>query len=120
MHFTLGKVLAVHDTHLELQQCASPQLELWEYIVSQPVKQETRSSDLGKVYSPRKIQSLLGEHDLGMACGHIKAFGIFPFHIKAKSLFEGLLGRHALRILGRTLGYHTQVHAHIMRMHGTD
>ena len=107
MHSTLGKVLAVHDTHLELRQCASPQLELWEYVVGQPVKQETRSSDLGKVYSPRKIQSLLGEHDLGMACGHIKAFGIFPFHIKAKSLFEGLLGRHASRILGRTLGYRT-------------
>ena len=38
----------------------------------------------------------------GMACGHIKDFGQLPFPHK-KICIQGLQGRHALSMLGRTL-----------------
>ena len=39
----------------------------------------------------------------GVACGHIKAFGLCPFPHQTKICVEGLQGRHALSMLGRTL-----------------
>ena len=42
---------------------------------------------------------------MGVACGHIKGFGLFPFPHQRKLCAEGLQGRHALStcMLGRTL-----------------
>lgn len=31
------------------------------------------------MFSPRIIQDMIGGHDWGVACGHIKALGLFPF-----------------------------------------
>ena len=45
----------------------------------------------------------MGGHGLGMACGHIDAFGLFPFPHQGKVCTEGLQGRYALSMLGRTL-----------------
>ena len=42
-------------------------------------------------------------HGLGVACGHINGFGLFPFSYQRKICGEGLQGRHALSMLGRTL-----------------
>ena len=55
------------------------------------------------VFSPSKIQGTTVGHTLGGGCGHIKAFGISLFTHQRKFCTEGLLGRHALRMLGRTL-----------------
>ena len=55
------------------------------------------------VFSPSKIQGMRGGHDLGGACSHIKALGFSPFPHQKKVCTEGLLGRHALSMLGRTL-----------------
>ena len=41
--------------------------------------------------------------NLGGATGHIKAITLFPFPHQRKVCTEGLLGRHALCMLGRTL-----------------
>ena len=49
------------------------------------------------------IQGMMGGHNLSMACGHITAFGLFPFPHQRKICAEGSQGRHALSILGRTL-----------------
>ena len=57
------------------------------------------------VFSPRIIQAVMGGHGLGVACGHIKAFGLFPFPHQRSICAEGLQGRHALNTLGRTLMY---------------
>ena len=57
------------------------------------------------VFSPRLIQSMVGGRGLGVACGHIKAFGLFPFPHQTNVCSEGLQGRHALSMLGRTLVY---------------
>ena len=40
---------------------------------------------------------------MGMACGHIKAFSLFPFPYQRKICTEGLQGRHAVNMLERTL-----------------
>ena len=45
----------------------------------------------------------MGRHGLGVVCGHIEAFGLFPFPHQRKICTEGLQGRHALSMLGRTL-----------------
>ena len=45
----------------------------------------------------------MGGHSLGGACGHIKAHGLSLFPHQRKLCTEGLLGRHALGMLGRTL-----------------
>ena len=57
------------------------------------------------VFSPRIIQGMMGARGLGMACSHIRAFGLFPFPHQRKICTEGLQGRHALSMLGRTLMY---------------
>ena len=49
---------------------------------------------------PRKI--IVG-HSLGGDCGHIKAYGLALFPHQRELQTEGLLGRHALGMLGRTL-----------------
>ena len=46
---------------------------------------------------------MVGGRGLGVARGHIKAFGLFPFPHQTKIYSEGLQGRHALSMLGRTL-----------------
>ena len=46
-----------------------------------------------------------GGHDLGGVCSHIKAFGFSPFPHQKKVFTDGLLGQHALTMLGRTLYY---------------
>ena len=46
---------------------------------------------------------MTGGRGLGVACGHIKAFGLFPFPHQRSICAEGLQGRHALNMLGRTL-----------------
>ena len=40
---------------------------------------------------------------MGGDCGHIKAYGLALFTYQREFLTEGLLGRHALGMLGRTL-----------------
>ena len=55
------------------------------------------------MFSPRIIQGMSGGRGLGVACGHIKAFGLFPFPHQRRICSEGLQGRHALSMLGRTL-----------------
>ena len=55
------------------------------------------------VSSPRIVQGMMGGHGLGMVCGHIEAFGLFPFPHQRKISAEGLQGRHALSMLGRIL-----------------
>ena len=54
----------------------------------------------------------MGGCGLGVACGHIKAFGLFPFPHQRKICTEGLQGRHALSMLGRTLVCITYIHVH--------
>ena len=44
---------------------------------------------------------MTGGHSLGGACGHIKAHGLFAY--QRKFCIEGLWGRHALGMIGRTL-----------------
>ena len=46
---------------------------------------------------------MTGGHGLGGAHGHIKAHGFSLFPHQRKPCTEGLLGRHALDMLGRTL-----------------
>ena len=46
---------------------------------------------------------MMGGHGLGVACGHIHAFGFFLFPYQRNVCAEGLQGRHALSMLGRTL-----------------
>ena len=60
---------------------------------------------LNTVFSPRMIQGMVGGRGMGVACGHIKAFGLFLFPHQTKICSEGLQGRHALSMLGRTLQY---------------
>ena len=55
------------------------------------------------VFSPRIIQGMMGGHGLGVVYGHIEAFGLFPLPHQRKLCAEGLQGRHALSMLGRTL-----------------
>ena len=55
------------------------------------------------VFFPRIIQGTMGGHGWGMAYGHIKAVDIFPFPHQRNIHTEGLQGRHALSMLGRTL-----------------
>ena len=55
------------------------------------------------VFSPRIIQGMTGGRGLGMACGHIKAFGLFPSPHQTKICAEGLQGQHASSMLERTL-----------------
>ena len=38
-----------------------------------------------KVFSPRIIQGMMGGHGLGVACGHIEVFGLFPFPHQRKT-----------------------------------
>ena len=45
----------------------------------------------------------MGGRGWGTAYGHIKAFDLFPFPHQRKICTEGLQGRHALSMLGRTL-----------------
>ena len=52
------------------------------------------------VFSPRLIQGMVGGHGLW---SKTKAFGLFPFPHQTKICSEGLQGRHALSMLGRTL-----------------
>ena len=46
---------------------------------------------------------MVGGHGVGGACSHIKEFGLIPFPRQREFGTEGLLGRHALGMLGRTL-----------------
>ena len=57
------------------------------------------------VLPSRIIQGMTGRHGLGVACGHIKAFGLFPYPHQRKICAEGLQGQHASHVsmLGRTL-----------------
>ena len=55
------------------------------------------------VFSPRIIKAMTGGRGLGVASGHIKAFGLFPFPHQKSICAEGLQGRHTLNMLGRTL-----------------
>ena len=55
------------------------------------------------VFSPSKIQGMTRGHSLGGACGHIKAHRLSLLPHQRKLCAEGLLGRHALGMLGRTL-----------------
>ena len=48
-----------------------------------------------------------GQAWLGRVCGHIKAFEFLPFPHQRKIYTEGLLGRYALCMLGRTLDLYT-------------
>ena len=57
------------------------------------------------VYSPRLSQGMTGGCGLGIFCGHIKAVGLFLFPHRTSICAEGLQGRHALRMLGRTLQF---------------
>jgi hypothetical protein len=52
------------------------------------------------VFSTSIIQSMMGGHGLGGAYGHFKAFEL---PCQRNFCTEGLLGRHALCMLGRTL-----------------
>ena len=45
----------------------------------------------------------MGEQNLGGVTDHIKAITLLPFPHQRKVCTEGLLGRHALCMLGRTL-----------------
>ena len=45
----------------------------------------------------------MGGHSLGGACGHSKTYELSLFPLQRKLCSEGLLGRHALGMLGRTL-----------------
>ena len=66
------------------------------------------------MFSPRIIQGMMGGRGLGMACGHIKAFVLFPFSHQRKISAEGLQGRHALSMLGRTLRIVCNIVDHIV------
>ena len=48
----------------------------------------------------------MGGHSLSGACGHSKTYEISLFPHQRKLSSEGLLGRHALGLLGRTLEQH--------------
>ena len=66
----------------------------------------------------------MGECGLGVACGHIEVFGLFPFPHLRNICSEGLQGQHASSKLGRTLHHvlvliaitssntHTHTHTH--------
>ena len=45
------------------------------------------------VFSPRIIQGMTRGRSLGMACGHIKAFGLLPFPHQRGLCAEGLYAR---------------------------
>ena len=51
----------------------------------------------------------MGGHGWGVAYGHIKASSLFPFPHQRKICTEGLLGRYALSMLGRTLKYYAKI-----------
>ena len=53
--------------------------------------------------SPSELQGMMGGWNLGGATGHIKAITLLPFPYQRKVHTEGLLGQHALCMLGRTL-----------------
>ena len=53
-----------------------------------------------------------GGHGLGMVCGHIEAFGLFPFPHQGKICAEGLQGRHALSMLGKILQHNDVAISH--------
>ena len=55
------------------------------------------------IFSPSKIQGMIGGHGVGGACSHIKVFWLSPFPHQREFCTEGLLGQHALGMLGRTL-----------------
>ena len=55
------------------------------------------------VFSPGMFQGMSAVYGWGMACGHIKDLGLLPFPHQRKICTQGLLGRHALSMLGRTL-----------------
>ena len=55
------------------------------------------------VFSQTIFQGMMRRHGLGVACGHIKALGFFPFPYQRKICSEGLKGQHALRMLGKIL-----------------
>ena len=48
---------------------------------------------------------MIGVHGVGGACSHIKAFWLSHSPHQREFCTEGLLGRHALGMLGRTLVY---------------
>ena len=64
------------------------------------------------LYTVFKVQGMIGECGVGGACSHIKAFGLSSFHIKREFCTEGLLGRRALGMLGRTLLHYTLVNSY--------
>ena len=68
-------------------------------MCSQALRANTRLG-VGYQCSP---QGMTGGQNLGGATGHIKAIILLPFPHQRKVCTEGLLGRHALRMLGRTL-----------------
>ena len=55
------------------------------------------------VFSPRLSQGMTGGRVLGTVCGYIKAIDLILFPHQRSICAEGLQGRHALSMLGRTL-----------------
>jgi hypothetical protein len=62
---------------------------------------------------------MTGGLGVGGACSHIKAFGLSPFQHQREFYTqpEGLLGRHALCVLVRTLRTCNQVQKYILQGH---
>ena len=54
------------------------------------------------VFSPSKIQCMMGGRGLGGAYNHIKAFELHPIPISKNIFIKGLLDRCTLSLLGRT------------------
>ena len=52
------------------------------------------------VFSPSKIEGMIGGHGVSGVCSHFKTFGLSH---QREFCTEGLLNRHALDMLGRTL-----------------
>ena len=57
------------------------------------------------VLSLRIVQGMMEGHGWGMACGHIKAFGLFsfPYYLSEKNLYQRFARPTCLKYAGRTL-----------------
>ena len=55
------------------------------------------------VFSPNKIQGMIRGRGVGEVCDHNKGLGLSHSPHQREICTEGLLGRHALGMLGRTL-----------------
>ena len=79
-------------------------LDLRTHVSAMAVNKEVDATY--SVFSPSKIQGMTGGHSLGGACDHNKAHGLSLFPHQREFCTEGLLGRYALGMLGRTLLLH--------------